>query len=71
MLKNLFKVIYKVTEQGLEIIRSLTKQQLLSEVLGCLWAKEIYNQGYIFHEERCSLSNFAFPTIFTIVHFTI
>lgn len=36
MLKNLFKVIYKVTEQGLEIIRSLANQQLLSESVGML-----------------------------------
>jgi len=36
MLKNLFKVIYKVTEQGLEIILPLANQQLLSESVGML-----------------------------------
>lgn len=40
-------------------------------VLGCLWAKEIYNHGYIFHEKRCLLSNFVSPTIFIIAPFTI
>ena len=53
MLKNLFKVIYKVTEQGLEITLPLANQQLLSETVGMPVSQgDIYDRGYIFHEEQ-------------------
>lgn len=60
MLKNLFKVIHKVIEPGLEItyfclflfLFSLQTNICSLKVLACLCAKQACDHGYIFYESR-------------------